>query len=857
MSESLKEKQTSVTENNPGKSSNPIRRVNLLLIFIALVATVALFVLGLFLFFDVGNNKTPTTPSATRPRTPAAPFEGIDQPAPADFGIPAAPGPTTTPLRIDDEAARLRLVADEYLLQGRPVEAAAQYRLVLDKYPTGLQTQAALYGLARSSVERARYSEAADFFKKYLATYPNDPLRTNCYYYLGLIDQELGYWDEAISFFQKYQAEQPGQMVLDGYAWFEIAEAYSNALKPSQALEAYKKAGSSAASNLLRVTAMEKVGDAYLKENNPVEGAVWYGKILELAKVPEYRAKIIGKQARAYDAAKQSDKAVELTRLLVNDYLDTTDGFTTLRSLFNLNSPVLDDYLKGYYLLRANNTTGAIEAFNRFLGRTDDKAPQPPTPTGANKETQNRLGRAWFYLATLYEAKNDLNRAGAEYRDLVARFPQAPAAPDALWRLAKLTERQNNPDEASKLYGQFVERYPAEANADEAIYLQMRLGLAKGPEVAQTFADTLAQKYPGSNRRTQAFYEVGRAYQAKNDAAGARRMLQKAAESPQADFYAVRAGERLVDAYDPNQPPRSNPVSHPAVYSPRTFAADLERDRQTMDSWLTTWASSVVSSTNATPVVTPKALELARQQVNNDPGLKRLVALRAVGRGEQVGREAKEAFDRYYDKPIELYALALNLSEQGEYYYSISAAKRILELYRQKNPSAGLRNVPLLLQKLIYPLPYQSIILEQSRRYDFDPLLMVSLLKQESVFEPGAISSAGAMGLAQVMPDTGKGIAGNLDKPNFKPEDLLRPYTAIEFGSFYLATRLKDFDGNPYQALAAYNGGAGNVYRWNKVAPSDHNFDNWLANIDFSETRGYVQIIYANYYLYRQIYAAN
>ena len=133
---------------------------------------------------------------------------------------------------------------------------------------------------------------------------------------------------------------------------------------------------------------------------------------------------------------------------------------------------------------------------------------------------------------------------------------------------------------------------------------------------------------------------------------------------------------------------------------------------------------------------------------------------------------------------------------------------------------------------------------------------MVALVKQESSFDPDANSGVGAIGLTQVMPDTGKGIATNLDKQGFQTSDLYRPYTALEFGAYYLAARLKDFDGNAYQALAAYNGGAGNVYRWNKEAPSSTNFDNWINNIDFPETRTYVEIIYANYFMYRQIYAA-
>lgn len=857
MSDTLKEKEPQSTDTAPNKSSNANHRFRLLLPFIALLAGLALLVLALFIYFGVGENKVVITPTSLPAKTPAA-FEGLEQPGPiTDFGIRGSSNPTATPIPTDNEPARLLLTADDFLLQGRSVEAAAQYRLILDSHAGSPQARQALYGLARSDMQRDRYSAAADGFKKYLATYPNDPQRAQCYYYLGLADEQQGYWDEAITYFQKYRDEKPGPLPLDGYAAYEIATAYEKLAKPQQAADLYKKAAESQTSTLLRVTAMEKLGDYYVKAGNLAEGANWYSKLLELAKIPEYRATIIAKQAHTYDAAGQGPKAVDLTRSLVNDYLDTSTGFSTLKTLFNLNSPLLDDYLKGYYLMRAGDNAGALEALDRFLGRADDKAPQPPTSAGISKDGQNRLAQGWYYLATLYEAKNDLDRASAEYSGLVARFPQAPIAPQALWRLANLAEKQNKPDEAIKLYGQFATSYPAEANADEALYLQFSLSLAKGPEVAQPFADSLAQKYPGSNHRSEAFYELGRAYQAKGDVPATRTAFQKASLDPQADFYSVRAYERLIDAYDPNKPPRSNPDTHPAIYSPRTFAADLDSDRAAMDSWIIGWASPTAAVGNITPApATAKDWEAVRQRIQNDPAIKRMAELKALGLDNQASRESKELLERSNDNPLELYALALTLSEKGDYYDSVAAAKRLLGLYLQKNRAAERSALPRLLQKLIYPLPYQPVILEQSRRYDFDPLLMAAMLRQESVFDPNAQSGAGAIGMAQVMPDTGKGIANNLGKTDFKVDDLLRPYTAIEFGAFYLSNRLNDFDGNPSQALAAYNGGAGNVYRWNKAAPPETNFDNWVNNIDYPETRTYVQIVYANYFMYRQIYAA-
>ena len=812
-----------------------------MLAVLACLASLALLTLAVVIYIGgplTGPAITPTPPPKL------ASDELNPTPASANFGIQAQSGPTATPVPAGNEPARLRSLADDFLVQGRPTEAAAQYRLILDKYAGSQEAQAALYGLGRASVERERWVEAADAFKKYLAAYPKDALRTNCYYYLGLVDAQLGFWDEATAYYQKYRAEKGP---LDAYAALGIAEAYNNTLKPTQAIEMYKQVATGPATVLMRVNALERIGDYYAR-TNPTEAMGWYEKVLELAKLPEYRAGIVAKEAHAQDAAGQGDKAAALTRQLVYDYTDTTAGFATLKTLYGLKSPLLDDYLRGYYALRAGDNDGAITAFDRFLSRADDKAPQPPTPLGLNAEAQNRLARSWYWLATVYEAKGDLSRAGAEYRDLTSRFPQSPASLDALMRLARLAERQNTPADALKFYAQVIERFPTDPQAETAAIAQVNLAGANGPEAAQPYLDALVQKFPGSASRSELYYDLGKAYQAKNNAPAARAAFERAATSPQVDFYTARAIERLKDAYDPNGPPRSNPVTHPAVYSPQTFAADLDRDRKASDAWLLTWASQVYTGTTT--------LDEARAHLQADPGLPRIAALRSVGADDEAHQEAKEALERYTDRPLELYVLSLSLSEGGEYYYSVASAKRLLALYEQKKPTAGLRDVPLLIQKLIYPLPFQNIILEQSRRQDFDPLLMVAFLKQESAFDPTAHSGAGAVGLTQVMPETGKGIAGNLDKPDFKVSDLYRPYTAIEFGAYYLAARLKDFDNNPYQALAAYNGGAGNVYRWNKIVSPTQNFDKWIAGIDYAETRQYVEIVYANYFMYRQIYAA-
>ena len=127
-----------------------------------------------------------------------------------------------------------------------------------------------------------------------------------------------------------------------------------------------------------------------------------------------------------------------------------------------------------------------------------------------------------------------------------------------------------------------------------------------------------------------------------------------------------------------------------------------------------------------------------------------------------------------------------------------------------------------------------------------------ALIRQESLFESSARSYAQAIGLMQVIPSTGEWIAHRLDWPDFAPTHLTRPYLNVHFGTWYLAQGLNAFQGDLFAALAAYNSGLASPSRWLDAAGGDP--DLFVETIDYSQTRHYVQLIYQQHALYRQIY---
>lgn len=150
-----------------------------------------------------------------------------------------------------------------------------------------------------------------------------------------------------------------------------------------------------------------------------------------------------------------------------------------------------------------------------------------------------------------------------------------------------------------------------------------------------------------------------------------------------------------------------------------------------------------------------------------------------------------------------------------------------------------------------HPVEYADIVNKNAETYDMDPILIYSIIRAESNFEPRAKSRMGALGLMQIIPDTGNWIAEKL-KVEFKEESLYEPEYNIQFGSYYIAylvDHFKDID----VALAAYNGGIGNVQKWLKDESVSRDGES-LHNIPFQETKNYVEKVNDNYYIYRIFY---
>jgi soluble lytic murein transglycosylase len=149
------------------------------------------------------------------------------------------------------------------------------------------------------------------------------------------------------------------------------------------------------------------------------------------------------------------------------------------------------------------------------------------------------------------------------------------------------------------------------------------------------------------------------------------------------------------------------------------------------------------------------------------------------------------------------------------------------------------------------PLLYEAEIKNCAREYELDPWLIAAVIKNESGFKAGVISRRGALGLMQIMPETGGWIAGKLDWPDFEPKLLLEPMINIRLGCWYLQDLRRQFKDREELVIAAYNAGRGQVETW----LSEQDWDGAdTSGIPFAETREYVRRVLSDKENYRRLY---
>ena len=162
---------------------------------------------------------------------------------------------------------------------------------------------------------------------------------------------------------------------------------------------------------------------------------------------------------------------------------------------------------------------------------------------------------------------------------------------------------------------------------------------------------------------------------------------------------------------------------------------------------------------------------------------------------------------------------------------------------------------PKNIEKIVYPLHYEDIIERYAQQYELDPARVAAVIYCESSFRATAVSSVGAVGLMQIMPETGRWIAEKLGEEEYRVEDLNVPEINIRYGCWYLNYLDNRFEDNLTNATAAYHAGGGKVNEWLKDARYSEDGDT-LSDIPFQQTNAYVKNVHQAYEKYKEIIAS-
>ncbi len=809
------------------------------------------------------------TPTPTVTATPTPTSTPTNTPSPTPSPTPTnTPTPTATPIPSDRLAAGLRAYTN-----GDYETARQQFGALLsDPGADPGEQRLALHWRGRSEVEAGDSAAAINSLFLFLEQYPGDPLARSAQFNLAVAYEQAGQFEAAITAYRGaiipddpinvYIYERLGDVALQAGQYDRAVEAYQNGL------EATSDVG-------FQVHLRESIAAVEMARDNPAGAIAQYEAILAVAEIESYRAKILRLAGEAHLAAEETAAAHERYLEAVNSYPEAYDSYLALVELVEAGVAV-DEFQRGLVDYHAAAYQPAVDAFERYLA-TPLTSPVTLTPTvpltGATTVTDTTrspeepvapprtaqalwyMGRSWQWLGQYNNAiatfqrlideypasenwgqahleigksqswQDRITAAKATFRTFAAANPDHPLAPEALWRAARLDLDGDLLAEAYTNLRALTEQYPTSDYATEGLYWAGQAAyLNEDYEAAIETWGQLMEDYPDSELFSFGAYWQARALMDTGQNEAAEAVLAQVTDRSD-EYYGLRARDLLTGS-----PPQSVPLVLPT-------AAQSAQEQAEAEAWLQSWVGQVDQANLAT----------LSERVRADVDFQKGAALLALGLRAEALAEFEKVKDSWWDDPLAMYQLALYFGEQHMGRLSILAAARLVFL----SPAEIPEDAPLFIQRLFYPILFDDLIFSETEKTDQDPALILSIMRQESLFEQSAVSIAGARGLMQVMPATGEYVAEQSDFGPFETNQLWLPYVSIKFGTWYIDQQLDIFDGNQFAALAAYNAGPGNVAEWIKISDD---LDIFVESIPFWESRLYIRKIYINLAAYRRIY---
>jgi soluble lytic murein transglycosylase len=733
------------------------------------------------------------------------------------------------------------------------------------------QQQLALTGLGLAHLSSGQHEQAVDVFSQYLAQSADTDKNTavpgssgdwgeisagDAHFFLAKSYEALSDCEAAVKAYRTYLDENPD---MNAYIQPRIADCLLQLGDRPGAVTALEEAVNADALPSVVGPLRERLAQMYLEDGDLDRAAKLYESILASEQNDEALARSHYLLGSTLLLAGDAEAGYGHYLTAVTEYPRAYDSYLALTELIQAGI-LVDDFQRGLIDYHAGAYEPAIAALTRHIeeepeydreahlylawtyeeiGNADaaleqvdayiqtntpveDSSADEGTPAGTSGDS-SAAARGWIERAKMQARAGNVDGAIDSYLTYVELFPDGEQGPFAAWWAAALSERLGDLARAIERYLALAEVFPDHDDASEGLFRAGYLNWQQNSiDEAISIWREAAEEYPER--------EFG--------AASLLWLLKTSTEDTDEEFRSMAAG---LDGQGYYTLRARQVVSETAPFErPDEISLHFDAtDRLFAEAWLR-------EQLQIEDIASPGTLSA---ELADDGRLLRGQKLWRLGLREEAKRELESLRFDYRNDPLASYQLAIFFSELGLYRSSILAAESVM-----RELGVNVFEVPVFLGRLAYPTYYSDLVIAEAEKYDSDPLLQFALIRQESLFESFATSSAVAQGLSQVIPDTGAYIAQRLSWPDFENEDLYRPYVGITFGAYYLNQQLDAFDDNVAVALSAYNGGPGNASRWYAEAPDD--LDEFLETVDFAETRLYIKRIYAGHAIYRFLYGS-
>ncbi len=405
-----------------------------------------------------------------------------------------------------------------------------------------------------------------------------------------------------------------------------------------------------------------------------------------------------------------------------------------------------------------------------------------------------------YYLAASYDDSGLADEAVSVYDNVVASTPASPYAHRAAYWAARALERAGDAAEASERYAALAGDVAGEFR-EEAVFRAGYVWYDAGNPVAAMAAWDLT----GATSPQSRFWRA-RALAALGEAQAARAAAESVARDDPFGFYGIEAAREIAG------------VTLSTGYVERKLGPAVDWSE------IEVWAG-----------VAPEAIDTAAAEEFAAAGLREPARTALYQVCPAGGTRARLLGCLRAATGLGLTDVALRFA-----------------VGLRLSKGATWADAPRSLMRLAYPVDFPELVDAESKEVGLDPLLLAALVRQESAWDPAAVSPADAYGLTQVIESTGEALAEALGVSPFSVSLLLRPVVSLRFGARYIADQVKRF-GRVDAALAAYNGGPGRAERWLGAA-GGAGTPEFVAAIDIEETAHYVAVVLEHYAHYRMAY---